>query len=544
MILCKKVYLVFVLVFVIVFHSVSCLALGEDFVDNNTSDIDSISDKGTHSNFENEKAYDSSFDMLTEEDAGSAGSDEEDDIDNNTSDIDGSPDKGVETDFVNAQGSQLDGVCMNIQEENTGGEAVDEWKDCNSYDSAYTNWTKVGTTPYLDADDSSEIYTKSTDVWDGWYDFADTAATGTGFSVNVSILCYQEGAGESIEIVLDYLGGSGSSIGSITPDTSYSYKTIVLGGTYSASEINQMRIYVIYHKVGKGDLVHADYARLGISRSGGTNYEIDLEYQWTDANYTRDFEFVCIYVESQIGSEALNINYYSTGWNSLGSITSTGWTNVTATGLDSSTYTIQLIGALESADSSQDDWNIDLITLHTYTLPIVNYELNLEVQWEETDFDESTEELRIATGSFSGSENLEVYEWNISSSQWVLVDVLGAGTWNNFSISCLTSINYTIKFQGTTESEDTTQDTWNIDASLIYTFSESITTTTTTSTTTTTTTTTSNPPAKSSNPQTTTEDPPIYFLSDKNSGIRRASVAICVLLSVYDVIRRITRKGR
>ena len=78
-------------------------------------------------------------------------------------------------------------------------------------------------------------------------------------------------------------------------------------------------------------------------------------------------ENLCLYVVSHTGSENLNV-YYWTGsaWSSLGTITTTGWSNFTATGLSSSIYTIQLKGATESGDLVQDSWNIDLIMLHTW----------------------------------------------------------------------------------------------------------------------------------------------------------------------------------
>jgi hypothetical protein len=62
------------------------------------------------------------------------------------------------------------------------------------------------------------------------------------------------------------------------------------------------------------------------------------------------------------------VNYWTgSAWSSLGTITGTGWSNFTATtGLTSSTYTIQLKGALESSDLSQDSWNIDAVMLRTW----------------------------------------------------------------------------------------------------------------------------------------------------------------------------------
>ncbi len=98
-----------------------------------------------------------------------------------------------------------------------------------------------------------------------------------------------------------------------------------------------------------------------------TNYMMDFEYQWTSADYDKDNSKVCIYVDSHTGSENLYVKYRNgASWTNLDTISSTGWNNFTATGLISSTYTIQLVGATESSDSIQDNWDIDCICLHTW----------------------------------------------------------------------------------------------------------------------------------------------------------------------------------
>ncbi|MDH7518083.1 MAG: hypothetical protein QHH19_07080, partial [Candidatus Thermoplasmatota archaeon] len=96
------------------------------------------------------------------------------------------------------------------------------------------------------------------------------------------------------------------------------------------------------------------------------NYVIDFEYQWNSAVSGDENEQLCMYITSHTGSETLNVKYYNGGsWASLGSITGTGWVNLTATGLTSSTYTIQLIGTTETDDTSQDSWSIDCMFLFT-----------------------------------------------------------------------------------------------------------------------------------------------------------------------------------
>ncbi len=97
-----------------------------------------------------------------------------------------------------------------------------------------------------------------------------------------------------------------------------------------------------------------------------------------------------------------------------------------------------------------------------------NYELDLEVKWTNVDFDEPNEELCIYCGTM-GAESIILDAWNGTAWNDVLTD-LSSG-WNNVSVSTyLTSANFTIRFKGSNETGDATQDGWNIDATLLYLF--------------------------------------------------------------------------
>jgi Concanavalin A-like lectin/glucanases superfamily len=98
-----------------------------------------------------------------------------------------------------------------------------------------------------------------------------------------------------------------------------------------------------------------------------------------------------------------------------------------------------------------------------------NYTLDQEVQWTDLVSDMPNEELCIYAGT-TGAEDLKVEVWNTTASSWdqVLSD-LTASSWNNISIaSYLTSSNITLRFIGGTETGDSSQDTWQIDAALIH----------------------------------------------------------------------------
>ncbi|MHA2027676.1 MAG: hypothetical protein ACW98U_17415, partial [Candidatus Thorarchaeota archaeon] len=202
--------------------------------------------------------------------------------------------------------------------------------------------------------------------------------------------------------------------------------------------------------------------------------KINLEYQWTTAAFDRTYEEVCIYVGSHTGSENLTVNYWDGfSWNALGAISATGWTNLTATGLTSSTYTIQVIGTSESSDSSKDLWNIDLITLHTWSTQTYNYKLDLEIQWTTANYSQDYEELCIYTGSMD-TESIRVDVWN--GAGWTnIASDLTPLSWNNFTISTwLTSLVFTMRFRGDNEVGDTTQSSWEIDVSLLHTWDNNV----------------------------------------------------------------------
>jgi len=98
-----------------------------------------------------------------------------------------------------------------------------------------------------------------------------------------------------------------------------------------------------------------------------------------------------------------------------------------------------------------------------------NYALDLEVQWTDVDYNETNEELCIYGGTI-GSENILVDVWDGVAWQNLFTDLTSG--WNNISVSSyLSSSTFTIRFRGGNESGDTTQDSWNIDVTLLHVWS-------------------------------------------------------------------------
>ena len=108
------------------------------------------------------------------------------------------------------------------------------------------------------------------------------------------------------------------------------------------------------------------------------------------------------------------------------------------------------------------------------SVDLYSYQLDLEVQWTNVDYDETSEYLYMYGGTM-GSENITVDVWN--GSTWINLFTNLSSGWNNKSVSSyLTSSDFTIRFKGSNENNDPTQDNWNIDATLLHVWTANATT--------------------------------------------------------------------
>lgn len=451
----------------------------EDFVDNNTSDVDSFSDLGTHSTFDNEKASDSTYDTLTEEDDGTSGSDTEDFVDQISDLHPADTDVGTHSAFAEMQ--DADTVYDTLTEEDTGGAGVDEDLYVNGFDSTDTAWTETGASPYLDAQDQpTNIISTATDLAEeGYFTFPSTSATSGDVTVTLYIYCKNDdGAGNDIASVFyDHGGGETDSGVDVGDQTTYDWDTVSLGSmTYT--QFNALKIMFRFQKITQPDDVYIDAMYANVVQAGGTNYDLDLEVGWTNAPYTETNVELCIYGGTQ-GAESLRVDVWdevtTSDWVNVISDLATGWNNNVSIKSYINSGTVEIRFTDTSADSTtQDTWQVDGVLIHGWTVGASNYELDLEVQFTTitaTQYGSTEEWLCIETGTL-GAENIKVDIWYSSAWQNLYAD-LDASTWNNISISAyLDSATATIRFKGGTETGDTTtQDTWQIDSVLIKTYS-------------------------------------------------------------------------
>jgi hypothetical protein len=303
--------------------------LGVDFVDTATSNVDSSADKGSHSSFVSQKfGPDSIFDTLTE---------------------------------VNTGGTSS--VTLIDAESFEGSWPPSGWSETG-------NWAKEGNQHYdgsYSADFDGEGSGVSGNLVTCDLDCSDAA------SITVSFRFYDERL-ESNEFRLECFNGlSWVPIADLTTSPEFTwnlYEQQILDPQYFVSNF-KIRWVADGIRAGGGpnnEHAYVDLVTVTKETSQPTSYELDLEVQWTHADFDEANEELCIYVGA-VGGENLGVDVWTgSAWQNLFASLNVGWNNATVSSyLTSSTFTIRFIGATETGDATQDYWTIDATLLHCWS---------------------------------------------------------------------------------------------------------------------------------------------------------------------------------
>jgi hypothetical protein len=377
----------------------------------------------------------------------------EDAVDNIISDVDSSADKGTHTNFINQQGGPDDIFDVLTEVNSPQQEQIDlkvstwtNWQD---------NWAINGTSPYLDeADDGNNVYgiqnAKGSSDGDltGEFEFEDTSITETINSVKLRVYGSAGNAHPSQYYFYVYLWDGNTwnqeinfkNVGSLTW-----VEVDVTSDLNTWSKINNAKIYLeVEDSLGNkhgGQICDASLLRISYNVD---NYALDLEEQWTSANYTKENEELAIYTGTLGSSEDLRVDVWTgASWATIiDSLKANDWNNVSVSSyLTSNTFTIRFKGTTESDDFNQDSFNIDVVLLHTWmsNLPpsvtnitlspdplLSNDTLNLSYNYTDPNNDsESGTEIRwyrngLLEGAFNNSMNIPSSAlakndiWNVS----------------------------------------------------------------------------------------------------------------------------------
>ena len=518
----------------------------EDYVDNNTSDVDSNTDKGTHSNFSAQQYDpDSIYDTLTE---------------GNTSRVKG--DWGITSSAFTSTGVHSSYRYM-------GGTSPDV--DNMTVTKLYLRYSGIGTvaialytggtlTDSTGATKRTEAYNVA--VSTGWneidvpdYDWEKNTVTWIGWCHGGGNVYYSASSGDA--------GDFQSARGRWNQDT-----------PLDADETNSMPT-----TPGSGSFSNYWYA-LNVEYET-PNYEMDLEVQWTNADYDERNEELAIYVDKGSNTHSLDAtggymiigdgtpNWGSTtgtisfwvqwdsvsnrpwgqhdnmetrfsgsnlvvDWGAASSITSntsftvgkwyfiaivwdentgdlylyvgdednapaedthlSGWTDTVSNEGVAENNFMASRGGIDPTDGYGEElryWNTSRSLAEIqgdYDTELTGSETNLGSYFKlNNNFDDIGPDNNDGSGSgsylFSSdvsfdaapSENIRVDVWSGTAWQNLFTDLTSG--WNNASVSSyLTSSTFTIRFKGSIETGDKTQDTWNIDAVLLHTWTDQYTT--------------------------------------------------------------------
>ena len=333
--------------------------IDSDFIDNNDSDVDSSIDKGTQSNFAfQQSAPDLVFDTLTEED-----------------------NSGGSSNITLVNGESFEGTWLpsgwtaSSYRWNKESDQVKDGAYSADFDGYGSGRSGSLYTPVLDCSDADAIYL---DFW--FYD--DDCDPG--------------------EFMVEYYGEDGwgytVQLGNFVEDEWVHYQDEITDSKYLISDF-QIRIRI-------NDLESYEHAYVDLftvkKAIDSTGYELDLEEQFTNINYTNPNQDLCIKAGS-LGSEPLMVDVWTgTSWSNVATLTGlvNGWKNVSVSSyLTSETLTIRFRGSMESSDLVQDSWEIDAVLLG------LKPELSFSVPYEDSTI--VVEWLQNGTMRFLG-ESIEI----------------------------------------------------------------------------------------------------------------------------------------
>ena len=200
--------------------------------------------------------------------------------------------------------------------------------------------------------------------------FGTTATIPTGTFTHVAVT-YDNSSLDEVKL---YINGELSREGSLDGPIDSSASTVTLGDRANAHPfdgiIDEVRI--------SGEVINAAWIKanyeserddlLDFGSEESLPYELDLEVQWTNVDYSEANEELCLY-GGTMGSENIRVDVWSGGaWQNLFTDLNTGWNNATVSSyLTSSTFTIRFKGSIETGDAIQDSWNIDAALLHVWS---------------------------------------------------------------------------------------------------------------------------------------------------------------------------------
>lgn len=308
-----------------------------DYVDI-PSNVDSSASIGTQTNFTTEKYTDNIYDTLTEASYGGA---------NTTSDVftDGFEDGTFGKWDGNGATSWTDdgGICTNSSN-------LEGWASTSHSGTYYAGTGATG-----DGNLISDNQAMS-GVWNigiaFWYAVDDTDGAGE--------LTFQYGMGATNSTAIDLSGG--------TEDAWTYYSVNVTSSTYFTSTFYLKFVAAC----GNNEAVYID--DVVVNKTAQTTLcRLDIEEQFTFANFSRTYTELCVLMSTRNNSENLRLDYWNataSAWiTAVATLTMSAWNNVSVATYSTSsavTFTIRFVDVTQTTDTACDTWSKDACLLHTW----------------------------------------------------------------------------------------------------------------------------------------------------------------------------------
>ena len=343
-----------------------------DYVDNNTSDVDSHSDHGTHSDFNTEKVFDATYDTLTEANTVTA---------TNTTMLN----DGFEAQNFN----------------NWDGNGATTWTNDGGICTTGTNLEGWVSSPH-----SGTYYAGTGATGDGELE-TDTMDMSTATAIYISFWCAYDDTDAANELVVNLWDGAAYDLldecvdPEVAEDTWCYYAVKISDSQYFDTTFRMQFVAAC----GSGEAVYVDDVIIIREVTPAANYELDLEIQWTNAAYTRQTELLCINAGT-MNSEDIKVQVRNGGgaWNQVfADLTASQWNNISvSTYLTSGTFTVRFLGGTESSDTTLSTWQIECALLHTIAMQAYVTSLSQSITTSFSTFIQSSFNLGLTQGTVFG----------------------------------------------------------------------------------------------------------------------------------------------
>lgn len=293
-------------------------------------------------------------------------------VDNNSSNVESPANTGSQSNFT-AQQAGPDSIYDTLTEVNTGGGDTNTTLiNGASFESDWSGFTA-----------STSYWSRNTNQhYSGSYSaYFDGASGRSGTLTSPSVNCsgatsiyvdfwYKDDGCEADEFQLQYYDGSnwdtvpGGDLGANQSTSGWlHYQQKITDSQYFKSNFT-IRISMTTNN--NNDDAYVDLFTV-IRETSTSNYELDLEEQWTSVDTTNPNQELCIKTGT-IGTEPLKVHvWYNNTWEPLiNGLVAGGWNNVSVSqyyNLSSSNFTIRFKGSTETSDRTQTSWAIDAVLI-------------------------------------------------------------------------------------------------------------------------------------------------------------------------------------